>query len=133
MTSRESIKGWEEIFILLMEETDDSVYKKAEEIINREQNQKELEKLIEDELPLGVVIGYYILLMIIEAAGDVEKLAILSMAEVSERIDDFWNRYLRKPTRAYTSKNGIPPVDTESLHVTCRFIKVDNLKNIKND
>jgi len=126
MTSRETIKGWEEIFILLMEETNDPVYKRAESIINQKENQKEINRLIEMEVPLGVIIGFYILLMIIEA-GDIEKLSNLNLEEVSERIDDFWNRYLRKPTRAYTSKNGLPPVDSDSLRVTCKFIK--NLKD----
>ena len=128
MTSREVIKGWEEIFILLMEETNDPAYKRAEEIINRPKNQKELNHLIEEEFPLGIVIGFYVLLMIFEA-GDLEKLSTLNMEEMANRIDDFWNRYLRKATRSYTSKNGLPPVDSESLHITCRIIKTDNLKN----
>ncbi len=109
-----------------MEETNDPVYKRAESIINQKENQKEINRLIEMEVPLGVIIGFYILLMIIEA-GDIEKLSNLNLEEVSERIDDFWNRYLRKPTRAYTSKNGLPPVDSDSLRVTCKFIK--NLKD----
>jgi len=122
MSYEETLKSWEKIFILVMESTDDPVYKKAEEIINKESTQKLIKSLIEDEVYLPYAIGGYIAMMIVEAQGP-EKLEKLSLDEMEERIDDFWNRYLRKPTRAFTTKNGLPPVDQESLKVSCKFIK----------
>ena len=122
MSYEEALKSWEKIFILVMENTDDPVYKKAEEIINKESTQNLIKHLIEEEVYLPYAIGGYIAMMIVEAQGP-EKLKKLSLDEMGERIDDFWNRYLRKPTRAFTTKNGLPPVDQESLKVSCKFIK----------
>lgn len=124
MSYEEALKSWEKIFILVMENTDDPVYKKAEEIINKESTQRLIKTLIEEEVYLPYAIGGYIVTMIIEAQGP-EKLEKLSLDEMGERIDDFWNRYLKKPTRAFTTKNGLPPVDQESLRVSCKFIKKD--------
>lgn len=122
MSYEETLKSWERIFILVMESTDDPVYKKAEEIINKESTQKLIKSLVEDEVYLPYAIGGYIAMMIVEAQGP-ERLEELSLDEMEERIDDFWNRYLKKPTRAFTTKNGLPPVDQESLRVSCKFIK----------
>lgn len=122
MSYEEALKSWEKIFILVMESTDDPVYRKAEEVINKESTQKLIKSLIEEEVYLPYAIGGYIVTMIIEAQGP-EKLEKLSLDEMGERIDDFWNRYLKKPTRAFTTKNGLPPVDQESLRVSCKFIK----------
>ena len=124
MSYEEALKSWEKIFILVMESTDDPVYRKAEELINKESTQKMIKSLIEEEDYLPYAIGGYIVTMIIEAQG-LEKLEKLSLDEMGERIDDFWNRYLKKPTRAFTTKNGLPPVDQESLRVSCKFIKKD--------
>jgi len=124
MSYEEALKSWEKIFILVMESTDDPVYRKAEELINKESTQKMIKRLIEEEVYFPYAIGGYIITMIIEAQGP-EKLERLSLDEMGERIDDFWNRYLKKPTRIFTTKNGLPPVDQESLKVSCKFIKKD--------
>ena len=122
MSYEETLKTWEKIFILVMEECDDSVYKKAEEIINKEANQKALKGIIEDEIPLPWAIGFYIVIMILESVGP-DKLSELDDKEIIGRINDFWVRYLKKPTKAFTTKYGLPPINSESLNVGLKIYK----------
>ena len=105
-----------------MEECDDSVYRKAEEIINREVNQKALKEIIEDEIPLSWAIGFYIVVMILESVGP-ERLSELDDEEIIGRIDDFWTRYLKKPTKAFTTKYGLSPINSKSLNVGLKIYK----------
>lgn len=123
MSYNEMLKEWEKIFILIMENTDDLIYNKAEEIINKTPNQNLIKEMLEEELPLSCAIGGYIIMMLIESQGP-DKLGDLNMEEMVRRIDDFWNRYLKKPTRVFTSKNGLPTIDQDSLKVACKFIKI---------
>ena len=121
MSYEETLKSWEKIFILVMEETDDPVYKKVEEIINRENNQIELKRIIEDEPPLPFAIGFYILITILESVG-AEKMSELEESDTVKRVDDFWKRYLKKPTRAFTTKYGLSPINSDSLNVGLKII-----------
>ncbi len=122
MTYKETLESWEKIFILVMESTEDPVYQKAEEILKKPVYQNALKSIIEDEIPLPWAIGFYVCMILIESVGP-DKLSTLGEEEIVSRIDDFWNRYLKRPTRVFTTKNGITPITTSSLKVGLKIYK----------
>jgi len=122
MTYKETLESWEKIFILVMESTEDPVYQKAEEFLKKPAYQNTLKSIIEDEIPLPWAIGFYVCMILIESVGP-DKLSTLGEEEIVNRIDDFWNRYLKRPTRVFTTKNGITPITADSLKVGLKIYK----------
>jgi len=113
MTYEEIIDGWKNIFILVLEETSDKVYNSVEEII-KPYNEL-LKDMIEKEVPLNIIIGVFILAVLFESKG-IEKLAEEG-DYVDKRVDDFWTRYLKKPTCSYLKKIGMSPIKDNNLDI----------------
>jgi hypothetical protein len=122
MTYREIVESWEKIFILVLEDTNDSAYNKVEQIINRPESRALINSCIEDEPPFPAMIGLHIMLILCESQG-IDKICEMDLDETATRLNDFWTRYLKKPTRAFTSKNGLSPVNEDDLSVSFKVIK----------
>ena len=121
MTYEEIIEGWKNVFILVLEETSDQVYNQVEEIIKP--YSETLKKMIEYEAPLNIIIGVFILAILFESKG-IEKLE-KEGEYVDQRVNDFWVRYLKKPTCSYLKKIGISPIKNDNLNISVIIKKIE--------
>lgn len=118
MTYKEIVEKYEKMFILIMETTDDPVYKKCESVFKENiyetpENKKQLDRMIEIEADFSNIISFYILSLISESNSSFLELG--DDNEVVRRVNDFWVRYLKKPTRSFTSKYGLDCIDSNEI------------------
>lgn len=114
MTLEEIKSLYKEVFIL----TVDDIVGDIDETIK---SFKADELLMKDELGFPEFVGLLITLCIVKIHGP-ENLEQKSFDEMSDLIDDFYNRYIKRITKKFTSKYGIS-MDESSLNVSAKIVK----------
>lgn len=113
MTITELFPKYVELFILVMEaagqKTGNAYYTNVEKIIKREDSKAFIEGFLKQDPPFPVMITILEFLLIKEMRG-IEGAEELSIDSGKDLVDDMFERYLKKPTRKFTSTYGLSPV-----------------------
>lgn len=116
MSTEEVLRDWKKFFFLILESLEDDSYKNAEKIIN-DADLKEVESdFIAGLLDFRSLIGIFISIIIVNSVG-CEKLSDQDLDNTFNRINDFWVRYLKNPTKKFTAKRGLSPINCDTLDV----------------
>ena len=111
-TSEELFPEYLKIFELVIEQagedTGNTVYKNISNILSK--NRDKIDKAIEDDIPFGMFVTLLVIIILLEV-HTAEKLDKLSPDETKYYIDDLFSRYLKKPTRKFTSSHGLPTIN----------------------
>lgn len=124
MTSRELFPKYIELFSLVMEtrgqEIGNEVYKKTREIIKK--NKNNIDKMIEDDLPFPAFITALEFFLISEIHS-IEKLRESGEENIKYLVDSMFDLYIKKPTRDFTAKYGLPVVNSLDIYIKILFVK----------
>ena len=133
MTTKELCNKWYDMFVLIMEtegeKSGNIVYQEIEKRTRKqvEFNLDKQESLVFDEF-ISFCIAFTVLETRIDDESRMEKL--MNDGEYfSSLVNDLWNRYLRKATRKFTSKYGIPQVKEDRI----KNIMISVIKIVKDE
>ena len=133
MTTKELCNKWYDMFVLIMETEGEKsgsiVYQEIEKRTRKqvEFNLDKQESLVFDEF-ISFCIAFTVLETRIDDESRMEKL--MNDGEYfSSLVNDLWNRYLRKATRKFTSKYGIPQVKEDRI----KNIMISVIKIVKDE
>lgn len=128
MTLKEIKEKWFDMFILIMEtageETDNEDYKNVKKICEETKLRKQSKNF--NDLEDNQLLNVHIIVNVLSLVLRIHKGENLSDEEYQDLCQDMWDRYLRKPTRKFTSRNGILPVPKnlfEHWGITVKNIK----------
>ena len=116
MTLEEIKHLYKDIFAL----TVDEIVKDFNKVVD---DYKADDLLFKDELNFESFVGLLVTLAIIKIHGP-EKLSKIDEDAMSDLINDFYERHLKRITKKFTSKYGIS-LDEHGLNVSARIIKFD--------
>lgn len=109
MTVEEIYKEYKKLFVLIMEtagqETNNSVYIRSEEILNR--HEALFKQHIEYDAPFDVLVTTCMVLLVMEIHG-LDKLSELDENKTTELVDSMYSLYLKRPTKKFASRYGLP-------------------------
>ena len=123
MTVQEILDKYLDLFVLVMEtageKTDNKYYKDVKRIIK--DNKSILDDMIEKTpvIPFELVVVMCIAFLVEEIHGT-ERLIESDYDELDNYINSMWDLYLKKPTRHFTSKYGLEPIDKLTVHYRIR-------------
>ena len=116
MTTKEIFEKYLILFKITVsqagEETNNSVYKNVYNIF--EDYDSTIQSAIEREVPFSLFVSICITIIIYEVNYKKKKDFEMDQEEIqltNSLIDDFWARYIKKPTRLFTSKYGLSTVN----------------------
>ena len=123
MTAKELFPEYEKLFILVMESVGqkigNEVYQRTSEIL--ESTKEGTRDAIESDIPFGLFICYLIVRILIEIHG-VKKLESMDPVEANKLSQFIFDNYLKKPTRAFTAKYGLPVMDNLEYYFGLQII-----------
>lgn len=111
MTSKEVYDKYLVLFKIIVsdagDKTNNLAYKNVYSIL--EHYDEVIQTAIKEEVPLNLFVTLCISLIVYEInyKGVVSDWTKMS----NELMDDFWERYLKKPTRSFTSKYGLKAIN----------------------
>lgn len=112
LTTEELFREYVKLFKLLVETAGYTVknksYLEVERILQKQE--KNIKATIEDDIPFTPFVATLIFYVILDIHGADRLEGVEKTEEVKNLIDDFWERYLKRPTRKFTSKYGLPEV-----------------------
>lgn len=126
MTVQEILDKYLDLFVLIMEsageKTDNEYYKNVKQILDN--HKSVVDDMIEKTpiIPFELVVVMYISFLVEEIHG-ADRLANSDDEEIDNYINSMWNLYLKKPTRRFTAKYGLEPIDDLTIHY--RIIKTN--------
>ena len=117
MTTKEIFEKYLILFKITVadagEKTNNSVYKDVYNVF--EEFDKTIQTAIEEDVPFSLFVSICITIIIYEINYKNRKSEINVDEEeikvTNDLIEDFWLRYIKKPTRSFTSKYGLPVVN----------------------
>lgn len=119
LTTEELFREYVKLFKLLVETAGYTVknksYLEVERILQKQE--KNIKATIEDDIPFTPFVATLIFYIILDIHG-ADRLEGEKTEEVKNLIDDFWERYLKRPTRKFTSKYGLPEVRDLETYIT---------------
>lgn len=129
MDYEELIREYIKLYVLVMESvgqaSDNKKYQKVGQYVLK--NQGEIEKLIEDEPPFIVAVGYLIVLLLQDIHESDGIVGYENAQTLNYLIDDLYERYLRKPTNIFLRKHGMPVIN--KLSDTGAAVLIQKRKN----
>lgn len=123
LTTKELFEEYIKLFKLIVESagevTRNKNYLNVEKII--EANRKNIDQVIEMDIQFSPFVASLIFYIILDVHGGLEKLSGAdNIDKVNFYINDFWERYLKKPTWRFTSKHGLPKVENLNTYIEIR-------------
>lgn len=120
LTTEELFREYVKLFKLLVETAGYTVknksYLEVERILQKQE--KNIKATIEDDIPFTPFVATLIFYTILDIHGADRLEGVEKTEEVKNLIDDFWERYLKRPTRKFTSKYGLPEVRDLETYIT---------------
>jgi hypothetical protein len=120
LTTEELFREYVKLFKLLVETAGYTVknksYLEVERILQKQE--KNIKATIEDDIPFTPFVATLIFYIILDIHGADRLEGVEKTEEVKNLIDDFWERYLKRPTRKFTSKYGLPEVRDLETYIT---------------
>lgn len=120
LTTEELFREYVKLFKLLVETAGYTVknksYLEVERILQKQE--KNIKATIEDDTPFTPFVATLIFYIILDIHGADRLEGVEKTEEVKNLIDDFWERYLKRPTRKFTSKYGLPEVRDLETYIT---------------
>lgn len=120
LTTEELFREYVKLFKLLVETAGYTVknksYLEVERILQKQE--KNIKATIEDDIPFTPFVATLIFYVILDIHGADRLEGVEKTEEVKNLIDDFWERYLKRPTRKFTSKYGLPEVRDLETYIT---------------
>lgn len=122
LTTEELFREYVKLFKLLVETAGYTVknksYLEVERILLLQKQEKNIKATIEDDIPFTPFVATLIFYIILDIHGADRLEGVEKTEEVKNLIDDFWERYLKRPTRKFTSKYGLPEVRDLETYIT---------------
>ena len=129
MTLPEISKKFLERFVLILEavgdETGNTSYKNVEKIIHEEENEKMIQEAIDDDVDFRIFVTICIFTVLKDIHG-IDKLRSIGEIELKELTDDLFVRYLKKPTRQFSSTYGLPILNDPGVFI--RIVALEEKK-----
>lgn len=120
LTTEELFREYVKLFKLLVETAGYTVknksYLEVERILQKQE--KNIKATIEDDIPFTPFVATLVFYIILDIHGADRLEGVEKTEEVKNLIDDFWERYLKRPTRKFTSKYGLPEVRDLETYIT---------------
>lgn len=120
LTTEELFREYVKLFKLLVETAGYTVknksYLEVERILQKQE--KNIKATIEDDIHFTPFVATLIFYIILDIHGADRLEGVEKTEEVKNLIDDFWERYLKRPTRKFTSKYGLPEVRDLETYIT---------------
>jgi len=120
LTTEELFREYVKLFKLLVETAGYTVknksYLEVERILQKQE--KNIKATIEDDIPFTPFVATLIFYIILDIHGADRLEGVEKTEEVKNLIDDFWKIYLKRPTRKFTSKYGLPEVRDLETYIT---------------
>lgn len=120
LTTEELFREYVKLFKLLVETAGYTVknksYLEVERILQKQE--KNIKATIEDDIPFTPFVATLIFYIILDIHGADRLEGVEKTEEVKNLTDDFWERYLKRPTRKFTSKYGLPEVRDLETYIT---------------
>lgn len=120
LTTEELFREYVKLFKLLVETAGYTVknksYLEVERILQKQE--KNIKATIEDDIPFTPFVATLIFYIILDIHGADRLEGVEKTEEVKNLIDDFWEKYLKRPTRKFTSKYGLPEVRDLETYIT---------------
>lgn len=120
LTTEELFREYVKLFKLLVETAGYTVknksYLEVERILQKQE--KNIKATIETDIPFTPFVATLIFYIILDIHGADRLEGVEKTEEVKNLIDDFWERYLKRPTRKFTSKYGLPEVRDLETYIT---------------
>lgn len=120
LITEELFREYVKLFKLLVETAGYTVknksYLEVERILQKQE--KNIKATIEDDIPFTPFVATLIFYIILDIHGADRLEGVEKTEEVKNLIDDFWERYLKRPTRKFTSKYGLPEVRDLETYIT---------------
>lgn len=121
LTTEELFREYVKLFKLLVETAGyntvkNKSYLEVERILQKQE--KNIKATIEDDIPFTPFVATLIFYVILDIHGADRLEGVEKTEEVKNLIDDFWERYLKRPTRKFTSKYGLPEVRDLETYIT---------------
>ena len=120
LTTEELFREYVKLFKLLVETAGYTVKNKSYPEVERilQKQEKNIKATIEDDIPFTSFVATLIFYVILDIHGADRLEGVEKTEEVKNLIDDFWERYLKRPTRKFTSKYGLPEVRDLETYIT---------------
>ena len=120
LTTEELFREYVKLFKLLVETAGYTVKNKSYSEVERilQKQEKNIKATIEDDIPFTPFVATLIFYVILDIHGADRLEGVEKTEEVKNLIDDFWERYLKRPTRKFTSKYGLPEVRDLETYIT---------------
>jgi hypothetical protein len=121
LTTEELFREYIKLFKLIVETAGYTVnnksYLEVEKILEKEE--KNIKLTIEQDIPFTPFVATLIFYVILDIHGIENLEGDEKIDKIKELIDDFWERYLKRPTRKFTSKYGLPNVGDLQTYIAC--------------
>lgn len=123
MTTEEVYREYINRFILIIEaageETNNSSYMNVEKVLS--ENETIIDQLIQDDAPFDVFVSALIVVLLVDI-HDLDTLSDLDQEEVTKLAESMYVLYLKRPTKKFAAKYGIPLDDGFNCSVDVRKI-----------
>lgn len=121
LTTEELFREYIKLFKLIVETAGYTVnnksYLEVEKILEKEE--KNIKLTIEQDIPFTPFVATLIFYVILDIHGIENLEGDEKIDKIKELIDDFWERYLKRPTRKFTSKYGLLNVGDLQTYIAC--------------
>lgn len=120
ITTEELFREYIKLFTLIVETAGQTEGNRSYSEITRilEENEHVVKKVIEEEMPFTPFVATLIFLVVEDVHGAQKLSGEESVEIIKPLVDDFYVRYIKKPTRKFTAKYGLPAVENLNTYIS---------------
>lgn len=128
MTSKELFPEYKELFISVVEsegqKNGNKAYQGVKRILETTENKRIIDKSIEDDIPFCIFITILVFILL-KNIHTMEELMGMESDNLNSLITSIFGMHLKKATREFTSRYGLPPIHSLDTYVIAKKIKND--------
>lgn len=119
LTTEELFREYIKLFTLIVETAGQTEGNKSYKEVTRvlKENEHIVKKIIEEEMSFTPFVASLIFFIIKDIHGTEKLSGENSMETIKPLVDDFYVRYIKKPTRKFTAKYGLPVVEDLNTYI----------------
>lgn len=119
LTTEELFEDYIKLFKLVVESagnvTGNKSYLEVERIL--EKQEKNIKTTIEMDIQFSPFVASLIFYVILDVHGVEDISGSDNIEKLNSYVDDFWERYIKRPTWKFASKHGLPRVENLDTYI----------------